>query len=157
MAQNKLKKDNHLGGENQLPGFPGYRTRPGRTGYDPLDTNREAAFMEGTFYRNALTLRLRTRNMFYLILMFVFGVVPFVPLFFAMIQRVPEILQDIYLGGLQELVLLVLFTFVTGAITINFLLSILEIMKIIPPLRTNKAEPTKERKKKLPKRRKDFR
>jgi hypothetical protein len=75
MPQNKMKRNAYLDGESQLPGLPGYRTRQGRSGYDPLDTNREAAFMEGTFYRNLFTLRLRTRNAFYLVLMFIFGTV----------------------------------------------------------------------------------
>jgi hypothetical protein len=37
MPQNKLKRGTF---SNQVPGFPGYRTRTGRSGYDPLDTNR---------------------------------------------------------------------------------------------------------------------
>ena len=59
-------------------GLPGYRTRNGRTGYDPLDTRAEAARMEGLFIKNLFTLKLRTRNPFYLILMAVFGTIPFI-------------------------------------------------------------------------------
>lgn len=31
-----------------LPGWPGYRTREGRSGYDPIDTRTEAAHTAGT-------------------------------------------------------------------------------------------------------------
>jgi hypothetical protein len=74
MPQNKLKRDAYLDGDNQFPGLPGYRTRRGRSGYDPLDTNREAAFMEGMFYRKLLTLKVRRHNAFYLALMLIFGI-----------------------------------------------------------------------------------
>jgi hypothetical protein len=67
MPQNKQKRDAKLGGETQLQGWPGYRTRDNRSGLDPLDTQPEAAHMEGTFFHNLFTLRLRTRNPFYLI------------------------------------------------------------------------------------------
>ncbi len=143
MARNKVKRDTHLANENPPPGFPGYRTRPGRTGYDPLDTHREAAFMEGMFYRNVFTLRLRTRKVVYLILMFIFGVIPFVPLLFLTIQQVSELFQYGDTAGLVDLFYLSIFTLLTGAITINFLLSILEIAKVIPPLRTSKLPPPK--------------
>jgi hypothetical protein len=44
---------------------------------------------------------------------------------------------------------------VPGAITVNFILSLLEMAKLIPPLHSKSARP-KEVKKKMPKRRKDF-
>ncbi len=156
MPQNKTKRDNHLGDGTQLPGFPGYRTRAGRTGYDPLDTNREAAFMEGTLYRNAFTFRLRTRKVVYLVMMFLFGVIPFIPFIFITIRQASDAFQYGDFADWFQFLFAVLCTFVTGAITINFLLSILEILKIIPPL-TVKPKVIRERKKKLPKRRKDFR
>jgi hypothetical protein len=156
MPQNKIKRDAHLGYINQLPGFPGFRTREGRSGYDPLDTNRESAFMEGTFYRKIFTLNLRTRNIFYLVMMFIFGVIPFVPLVLITIQQGSDALQYGGLSNWEQLVFAVMFTAITGAITINFLLSILEITKVLPPSRTSKPKPNKERKKKMPKRRKDF-
>jgi len=70
MPQNKQKRDERLGGEGTIRGLPGYRTRDDRSGLDPVDTPAEAAHMEGVFYRNILYLRLRTRNKFYLALMF---------------------------------------------------------------------------------------
>jgi hypothetical protein len=156
MPQNKLKRDAHLSNENQLPGFPGYRTREGRSGYDPLDSNRESAHMEGTFYRNIFTLRARTRNIFYLVMMFIFGVIPFAFLLFAIIITVTDVLKSGDASTLGSLFMPVLFTAITGAITINFVLSILEIAKIIPPLYKNPPQSPKDRKKKMPKRRKDF-
>lgn len=36
------------------PGWPGYRTRPGRTGLDYIDTQVEVAHMTGVFIRQFL-------------------------------------------------------------------------------------------------------
>jgi hypothetical protein len=52
-----------------IPGRPGYRTRPGRSGLDPLDNRFELAYMEGLFIRRLITGRLRTHNVLYLVLM----------------------------------------------------------------------------------------
>jgi hypothetical protein len=132
MTQNKLKRDAHLDNEDQLPGDPGFRTRRGRSGYDPLDSNREAAFMEGTFFRRLFTFRLRTRNVFHLILMFIFGVIPFVPLVSVLIIQVSNGLKNGNLFGWSTPIgpfLILLFTAIAGALTVNFLLSVLEMTK----------------------------
>jgi len=73
MPQNKNKRGN---GDMTpiLPGMPGFRNRPKRSGLDPVDTYREEAFMEGVFYRRLFTLQVRTRNRFYLALMTIGGV-----------------------------------------------------------------------------------
>jgi len=63
---------------DRLRGFPGYRTRENRSGLDYLDSSTEAAHMEGVFYQNLFTFRLRTRKPLYLILMFLFGVLPLI-------------------------------------------------------------------------------
>lgn len=123
MPRNKQKQDSP-GEGRQLLGWPGYRTRSNRSGLDPLETENEAAHMEGTFLRNVFTLRARTRNPFYLLLMFLFGVVPF------------GVSIALALGGLPrpDTSLLVpatyfaVFMLITGAVTINFLLSILELL-----------------------------
>lgn len=52
-----------------LPGWPGYRFRPGRCGLDPLDRNCEGAHLEGLFIRYLFTLKLRTGNPVYIRLM----------------------------------------------------------------------------------------
>jgi len=66
-----------------LPGWPGYRTRDGRSGYDPIDTRTEAAHTFGTFIQNLFTGKLRIRNPIYLFLSGVFGLVLVVPFFIA--------------------------------------------------------------------------
>jgi hypothetical protein len=39
----------------ELPGWPGYRTREGRSGYDPIDTRTEAAHTAGTMVQRLFT------------------------------------------------------------------------------------------------------
>ncbi len=57
-----------------LTGWPGHRTRTGRTGYDPLDRDFEYAHMQGMIFRRLITRTFRTRNPVYLILMAYIGV-----------------------------------------------------------------------------------
>jgi hypothetical protein len=52
-----------------LTGWPGHRTRQGRCGYDPLDTDFEQAHVEGVIIRLLFTQKLRTHNPVYLLLM----------------------------------------------------------------------------------------
>ena len=59
--------------------------------------------------------------------------------------------------SLVPIIYLIVFIFVTGAVTINFLLSILEISGIIPARKQFVKPQSKAQKRKLPKRRKDFR
>jgi hypothetical protein len=56
---------------------------------------------------------------------------------------------------LIAIIFILLLLLVPGAITVNFIISILEIVKVIPPLH-RKQPKVKEIKKKMPKRRKDF-
>jgi hypothetical protein len=70
----------------QIRGFPGYRIRPNRCGLDPMDTYAEQYFMLGIFLRNLFTLKLRTKNPFYLVLMLLFGFVPFVMFLIAILD-----------------------------------------------------------------------
>lgn len=67
-----------------LMGYPGYRNRQGRSGYDPLERNAEQARMQGIMIHLLLNRKFRTRNPIYLILMacagilyFLVGVLPF--------------------------------------------------------------------------------
>ena len=152
MSHNKRKSDDINAG-NELPGWPGYRTRSNRSGLDPLDTRSEAAHMQGTFLRNIFTLRARTRNPFYLFLMFVFGVAPFLTSMAVMISGMPAAEGF----SLARIIYLIVFIFVTGAVTINFLLSILEILGIIPARKQMEKSQARTKKRKSPKRRKDFR
>ena len=60
-----------------LPGWAGHRTRQGRSGYDPLETDFEYAHMQGTMIRLILTRRFRTRNPIYLAFMVFVGMLYF--------------------------------------------------------------------------------
>jgi tetratricopeptide (TPR) repeat protein len=67
-----------------LVGWPGHRTRYGRSGYDPLERDFEFAHMVGVMIRLLLARKFRTRNPIYLISMayvgllyFLYGVLPF--------------------------------------------------------------------------------
>lgn len=44
-----------------LPGWPGYRTREGRSGYDPIDTRTEAAHTAGTILQRLFTGQFKNR------------------------------------------------------------------------------------------------
>jgi hypothetical protein len=63
-----------------LQGWPGYRTREGRTGLDPLDSRAEGGHMAGVLLHYLFTGRLRTRNPLVLLAWAVLGlaVVPFI-------------------------------------------------------------------------------
>lgn len=56
-----------------LVGWPGHRTRQGRSGYDPLELDFEQAHMQGFILRALFTLKFRTRNPLYLSLMSLVG------------------------------------------------------------------------------------
>lgn len=79
-----------------LPGWPGCRTRPGRSGYDPLDQDFELAHVQGVMLRVLLTGRLRTRNPVYLVLLIFIGLVFCLPVVFiigsALTERVVGVL-----------------------------------------------------------------
>ena len=64
-----------------LPGQPGYRTREGRSGYDPIDTRTEAAHTAGTIIQRLFTGR--ARNPVYLVLLGILGTVLLAPLVLA--------------------------------------------------------------------------
>jgi len=50
-----------------LPGLPGYRTRDGRSGYDPIDTPAEAAYSAGTFLQKLFAARISNPLSLYLL------------------------------------------------------------------------------------------
>ena len=60
-----------------LPGRAGHRTRYGRSGFDPLETEFEFARMQGVVIRRLFTRKFRTRNPIYLLLMAFVGVLFF--------------------------------------------------------------------------------
>jgi tetratricopeptide (TPR) repeat protein len=57
-----------------LVGWPGHRTRYGRSGYDPLERDFEFAHVQGVIIRQLLTCKFRTRNPVYLIFMAYVGI-----------------------------------------------------------------------------------
>lgn len=64
-----------------LPGWPGYRTRDGRMGLDPIDTRSEAAHTTGTIFQKLIYGRIR--NPIHLFLLGAFGLVLITPLVLA--------------------------------------------------------------------------
>jgi len=69
-----------------LPGWPGYRTRDDRSGYDPIDTRIEAAHVSGTFIQNLFAGRLRIRNPVALVLSGLFGLLLILPFFVVILE-----------------------------------------------------------------------
>lgn len=69
-----------------LRGWPGNRTRPGRSGYDPLDTEFELAHMEGVILRQLILGKFRTRNLLALFLMYFWGIMGCQSLLFTLVM-----------------------------------------------------------------------
>jgi hypothetical protein len=161
MPQNKIKRDASITGENQQPGLPGYRISGGRSGYDPLDTNREAAYMEGIFYRNLFTLKLRTQSAFHLSLMLIFGIILSVLMSYPVYALFTGFLTiDQSIGSIIVVLVLLLIwglLFLAGIfLLINFSINIFTIIG----KGKNKIETANKKievRKRNPKRRKDYR
>ena len=71
---------------SSIPGWPGYHTRDGRSGYDPIDMRTEAAHTASTFVRDLFTGRLRIKNPILLILSGVLGLALVSPLLLAIVE-----------------------------------------------------------------------
>jgi len=100
---------------SSIPGWPGYRTRDGRSGYDPIDMRTEAAHTASTFVRDLFTGKLRIRNPVLLFLSGLLGLVLVTPLILAiweMLNGNPFPLEawiTLSIGGLIGLAALVHF------------------------------------------------
>src|SRR6266511_3033417 len=81
-------KDEQDNPSTLLPGWPGYRTRDGRSRYDPLDTRTEAAHTAGTIIQKLFTGRVR--NPIYLFLLGALGIVLSTPLALALAETMNE-------------------------------------------------------------------
>jgi hypothetical protein len=81
IRQNDTDKQDNSG---PLPGCPGYRTRDGRSGYDPIDTRTEAAHTAGTIIQRLFTGDVR--QPFYLFLSCALGLVLITPLVLAILE-----------------------------------------------------------------------
>jgi hypothetical protein len=164
MPQNKHKRDAHLTGEGGIIGQPGFRNRAGRSGLDLLETGAEEGHMQGVLIRNLFRLKVRTRNPFYLILMFLFGVIPFPVMIAAAVELLnnskpvtPDLVM--ILSIISGIIIFVFLLTVFGALSINFALSILEILGVIPSQKAARAAALKAGggEKRPAKRRKDYR
>jgi hypothetical protein len=82
----KPEKARAQGASSSLRGYPGYRTREGRSGLDPIDNDAEGGHMTGIFIRRLLTGKLRTRNPFMLLLLAVFGVACIAPVLLGTLE-----------------------------------------------------------------------
>src|SRR5512137_1946184 len=71
---------------NSLQGFPGYRTRAGRSGLDPVDNDAESGYMAGVLLRQLLTGNLRTRNLPALLLLTLLSLACIAPLPLAVLE-----------------------------------------------------------------------
>jgi len=149
MSRKKQSRESNFEGI-QLQGWPGYRTRGQRSGLDPVDTRAETGHMQGVFIRNLITLRARTRNPIYLTLMFIFGVLPFAALVWLLLFDMP--VQP----NLASWFYLIIVILLTGAITVNFVASILEIFGVVKPTSSLGDSSSNSHKKRSLKRRKDY-
>ena len=64
----------------EMPGWPGYRTAPGRSGLDPVESYSELGHVLGLCLRDLLFFRIRTRNILSWIGMAVVGFLFLAPL-----------------------------------------------------------------------------
>ena len=72
----KSKKESYGDKRNNssiLPGLPGYRTRAGRSGYDPIDTGAEEGHMAGTVIQKLFTGQITNR--LHLVLLGILGLI----------------------------------------------------------------------------------
>ena len=74
----KKSNDDRQDNSSSLPGWPGYRTRQGRSGYDPIDSRAEAGHMAGTILQKLFTGQIRNRIV--LFLLSVLGLILITPL-----------------------------------------------------------------------------
>ena len=71
---------------SSIPGWPGYRTRNGRSGYDPIDMRTEAAHTASTFVRDLFSGRLRIKNPLFLFLSGLLGLALVTPFLLAVME-----------------------------------------------------------------------
>jgi hypothetical protein len=131
----------------------------GRSGLDPIDTSRINASVDAIFLKRLFTLRLRTRNIFSLIAMLIFGVVATSLMLFAFygflsMPLYRELKLSDYLLFALWYSMLGFILLVGLALLLNFAINIGIMVGII---KSPKIRNYKEAKKKLPKRRKDYR
>ena len=134
-----------------------------RSELDPVDAYRTQAKIEGMFFQRLFSSTLRTRNIFYLIIMLLFGLsLTGFMLFaiFALVSTPPvRTLKFSDYFGLSIPYIIFGFVLLVGVLLlVNFVINIAIILGIIKtkPKQKNKQYQKKKRKKKLPKHRKDY-
>jgi len=138
-----------------LPGQPGYRTRPSRSGLDPIDTALETSHMEGVFLSRLFSGRLITRQPLYLLLMLAIGIPLLIPLALSIAQYAYA-KKMIYLELNPAPLLLTLFMSLLGIpLLVNFSINLLLIMGILPRKRSKRTRRSGGRKSWYPQGRKD--
>lgn len=75
---------------DMLPGWPGYRTREGRSGYDPIDTRIEAAHTFSAFVHHLFTGQLKIKNPIFLFSSGILGLVLMLPFLLAISELINE-------------------------------------------------------------------
>jgi len=142
-------------------GFPDWQ---GRSGLDPVDTYRNEAYVEGAFLKRLFSFKLRTRNVISLIAMLIFGLAATGLILFFSIGAITTLLfknltLEFYLLFIPFSLGLGLILFIGLALLINFSINIGVILGFVK----NKSSSTNKEvgkhkwaKKKLPKRRKDY-
>lgn len=80
----KQKEKERPAASDGLPGWPGYRTREGRSGYDPIDTRTEAAHTAGTLLQRLF--RGEVKHPLSLVLLGVLGLILTTPLILALVE-----------------------------------------------------------------------
>ena len=109
---------------NALLGWPGYRTRDDRSGYDPIDTDNEAGHMAGTIIQKLFAGQIR--NPIHLFLLGVLGLIFITPLVLA----ISETMNGNLLPWNAWILLLI--TGIVGlAILINFIKNLIRIMSVV--------------------------
>ena len=105
-----------------IAGTPGYRIRPGRSGYDKLDTEFELARVQGFIIKKVFTGKFRTKNPINLFTMFILGFVFCFPI--SGIFLVPK---DNFFGILVILILFSPYWVIGTAFLVNVIRSILTL------------------------------
>jgi hypothetical protein len=82
----KRSKESQKEDPSSLPGWPGYRTRPGRSGYDPIDSDFEGAHIAGVVLRRFFTGQIKTRNPAWLLLLALAEILLTLPLILAVVE-----------------------------------------------------------------------
>ena len=88
----KLNKEDGKDNLSHYPGWPGYRTKEGRSGYDPVDSGTEGGHVVGVYLQRFFTCRIKTKNPIHLFLLAILGLGLIFPCAFAVADKLIGIL-----------------------------------------------------------------